>query len=214
MNEVKQHRRRQRPTCDRTWATPSLTICLLLYLTRLAHTLTPHTPPSRMEVRLVLNSACCVCSPLCSVGLWTHTFTNHNLSDVCGVINESIRRLLLVIVALRHCRVWRSSASVFLSGNRLFHLTLNNSEILNYLWMEHQMCAMWDVRVVHVSQWNHLRHQQMNHGRHPAHLWHHCQDCVLITVNYCHRQKHKSLCSVHVSADRCEEECVCVSALW
>lgn len=76
VNEVKQHRRRQRPTCDRTWATLSLTICLLLYLTWLAHTHsthTPHTPPSRMEVRLVLNSLAVCVLPLSSVGLWRHT---------------------------------------------------------------------------------------------------------------------------------------------
>lgn len=54
MNEVKWQKRRPRSTCDRTWAALSLTICLRLYLTHLAHTHSTHTPTNRMEVRLDL----------------------------------------------------------------------------------------------------------------------------------------------------------------
>lgn len=54
MNEVKWQKRRPRSTCDRTWAALSLTICLRLYLTQLAHTHSTHTPTNRMEVRLDL----------------------------------------------------------------------------------------------------------------------------------------------------------------
>lgn len=44
VNEARRQKRRPRSTCDRTWAALSLTICLRLYLTPLAHTHSTHTP--------------------------------------------------------------------------------------------------------------------------------------------------------------------------